>query len=195
MNKSNENAKQSPSSTFEIKPFGRDTEVIGSIVYHYVDAMPTFIQKPLLTALEETGIQRTVEPSWVPMINLLGFYERVQRKFGGHTIFDIGKIGPEVFPLPFENPNIVTIYKDFDLLYQANHRKGYAGFYQVVEHSEETQEMLLRAYTPYPAMLTKGILTGFGRQYGSMVQVNQLLDHPLRLDSENDQWFMITYRE
>lgn len=179
----------------DLQPFGEDTEVIGSVLYHYVDNMPSFVRKPLIEALEAAEIKRTEEVGWVPMKNLLQFYDVVLKKFGPHTVFDIGKIGPEVLADSLKGIPITTILGGFNDIYQSNHRKGYAGFYKMVEHKKEAQQIIMQVYTPYPMMLHKGILTGFGRHYGSKVRIEELVDYPGSSPSEYDIWFAITYRE
>lgn len=182
------------SSPSHLKSFDLTGDVIANILYLYVDNMVNFSQRQLIKLLEEASIERVEGMAWSPIQSLLSFYDSVLDQFGQNTIFAIGKTGPELLSHTFQDQSLVDVLANFNELYQQNHQGGYVGFYKMVEHDEQKQQITMQVYSPYPMMLTKGVLTGFCRQFSSRARVEVLDDHPQKSSSEHDLWFLITYR-
>lgn len=177
-----------------LPPFSPDLEVIANPLWLYVDIMPTFVRSPLLRLLKEVGMQYNREQNWTPVAKVVKFYELVEEQLGAKVIFDLGKKSTNLLSVPPHVQVLSDMLAYFDEMYQANHKGGYAGFYQLLEYDGEKREYLFRIHTPYPRLLNKGVLTGFGRTYGNMVYVSDLEPPQGYPQTVHDQWFSITYR-
>ncbi len=183
-----------PSPPSALPPFSPTLEVIVNPLWRYVDVMPAFIRKPLLKCLEKAGIAYKHTENWTLVSKVMHFYQMVEQELGSEVLFDLGKKGTNILSIPPHIQVLSDMLTYFDELYQANHRGGYAGFYKLWEDDQENQRYTFRIHTPYPKILNKGVLTGFGRAYGYMVYVTELPDAVSDASTHSDHWFSITYR-
>lgn len=183
-----------PPLTDKLPPFSSALEVIVNPLWLYVDVMPAFIRRPLLRFLEQADIAYKPTENWTLVSKVMHFYQLVEQEFGAEILFDLGKKGTNILSIPPHIQVLSDMLAYFDELYQANHRGGYAGFYKLLHYDPEQQQYTFRIHTPYPKILNKGVLTGFGRTYGNMVYIAEL-PHPVPNQANlSDQWFSISYR-
>ena len=178
-------------SSLANQPLGNEVEMISNIMYAYAENMPSFVRGNLHKLLKECHIPLTTDDTWIPVKNVIEYFDRVLQQYGPHTLFDMGKAGSVLLPLPPGATNLEDVLVEMDSVHRGIHRNGNAGGYLSHESDKENKTFVLQAYNHYPRQLIKGFLTGYGRRYGNMVRITEL---PERSTSPEEHWFRITYR-
>jgi hypothetical protein len=175
------------------KVFDEKAEFTGQTLLAYVAAQPSTIKKRLLAILKELNIDAEDPEAWYKLDSAIQFYQRVREEFGPNTVYNLGKMFGDLYELPPEIDTLEKFLHSLDTMYQATHRNGYAGSYEVVSHDPENREYVLRSHTPYPYELIKGLLSSVGRDLGDVVRVKDVPNKPSQAKGDEESWFSVTY--
>ena len=173
------------------RPLGQEVEVVSNTMYAYAEKMPPFVRDNLHKLLQECDIPNTTGFTWIPVKNVAKYFDLVLKQYGPHTLFDMGKAGADLLPLPPGATDLESVLTEMHPLHKEIHRNGNAGGYLIHQHDKENKAFIFQAYNHYPRQLIKGFLTGYGRRYGTMVRVAELSEYST---GPQDHWFKITYR-
>ena len=174
----------------EIKPFDEDALFLGQTILESIQSLPKFSQQRMFKMFEELGIPELMPEKWYPFQILMEFYKQLAKNFGPNTLFDMGKVIPENAIFPPGIDSIDAGLGSVDTAYNMNHR-GYVGFHQMVSHDTETKTIIMKAYTPFPAHVTRGVYTGMARRFKTGVKV--AIDDA-KQEHELLHRYIITYR-
>ncbi|MEO1054139.1 MAG: hypothetical protein AAFX87_26105 [Bacteroidota bacterium] len=177
----------------QFEQFAPNVEVNGETVLTTINSFPNFMRTMALKMLQECGINDPQPESWYCQKAWLNSFREIAKKYGGHTLFEIGKKIPANAKFPPQIDNIEKALASIDVAYNMNHRNGDIGFYKMVYHDRTNKTIKMHCKNPYPCDFDRGIITTMARKFEKSVSVELDRSKPSRNEGADDSWYIVSY--
>ncbi len=145
-------------------PFSSGVEVNGRTIMSFVKALKAY-EPLLLKILKKNSITDLAPDVWYSQVLWLNAFREVGERYGGNTLFAIGKAIPEHAEFPPTITNLREALGAIDIAYNMNHRGGEIGYYKLLKYSDEFKVAVLECRNPYPSDFDRGIITSMVRKF------------------------------
>lgn len=146
-------------------------ETNGASVRNIIEGCGVF-QSRVTKLLSEKGIEDIRMDEWYPLSTVLEIIEELAKSVGPNILAEIGKTCPKNSIFPPEIDSFEKVLIALDVAYQANHRHGNIGRYEVAQL--EPKKYHVKCDNPYPATFNLGLLRGLSRKYSTLVRIEQV---------------------
>ncbi len=177
-------------------PFANGIEVNGRTIMSFTKALKVY-EPILLKVLSDNGIDEVEPEGWYKQEQWLNAFRVVGERYGGNTLFAIGKAIPEHAEFPPSIKNLEQALSAINVAYHMNHRGGDIGYYKLLKFSDELKTALVECRNPYPSDFDRGIITAMVRKFKpetsivSRVELNG--DSPSRLTGADSCTYKVVW--
>ncbi len=177
-------------------PFANGVEVNGKTILSFTQALKVY-ESLLVKVLYEHGITELNPDCWYDQEQWLKAFREVGNRFGGNTLFSLGKAIPEHAEFPSTMKDLQEALSAIDVAYHMNHRGGEIGYYKVLKFDAGLKTALVECRNPYPSDFDRGLITAIVRKFKpatSIVSKVELdADKPSRLNGADSCTYKVTW--
>lgn len=146
-------------------------ETNGATLQNIVEGCGVF-QSRVIRLLASRGIEEISKDKWYPLQPVLSVMEDLAAQIGPNILTEIGKRVHRNSAFPEEIQNFEQVLEALDEAYQANHRRGDIGCYDVSKRGQN--EFRVRCDNPYPAKFNQGLLRGLALRYAVLARITEV---------------------
>ncbi len=178
-------------------PFDDSIEVRGEVVITITKGIENFYRALMFELLEKNGIKNPKHAQWYKLDLLLNTLKDVNKYFGPHMLYKIGKAIPDNIIFPQGIRNLEDGLNSIDIAYKHNHRGGEIGYYKLLSFDQRNKIAYLKCNNPYPCHYDRGIITKIASKFkpsqSKNIEVFLDPDKKGRLDGEDSSWYFIKW--